>query len=42
MARIGLLYKIEELIQKKTPEERYRERQEQSGIVAFYKTVALG
>lgn len=28
--RIGLLYKIEELIRDKTPEERYQERQKQS------------
>lgn len=30
MSRIGILYKIEELIQDKTPEERYLERQKQS------------
>lgn len=30
MTRIGILYKIEELIKDKTPEERYKERQKQS------------
>lgn len=30
MTRIGVLYKIEELIRHKTPEERYEERQKQS------------
>ena len=30
MARIGILYKVEELIGNKTPEERYEERQKQS------------
>ena len=30
MSRIGILYKIEELIKDKTPEERYEERQKQS------------
>ena len=30
MTRIGVLYKIEELIRNKTPEERYEERQKQS------------
>lgn len=30
MSRIGIRYKIEELIQDKTPEERYLERQKQS------------
>lgn len=30
MARIGILYKVEELIRNKTPEERYEERQKQS------------
>ena len=30
MARIGILYKVEELIKNKTPEERYEERQKQS------------
>ena len=30
MERIGMLYKIEELIRNKTPEEKYTERQEQS------------
>lgn len=30
MARIGILYKVEELIRNKTPEERYKERQKQS------------
>lgn len=27
LARIGMLYKIEEMIRDKTPEERYEERQ---------------
>lgn len=30
MIRIGILYKVEELIRNKTPEERYEERQKQS------------
>lgn len=30
MTRIGILYKVEELIQDKSPEERYKERQKQS------------
>lgn len=30
MARIGMLYKIEEMISGKTPEERYEERQKQA------------
>lgn len=30
MARIGILYKAEELIKNKTPEERYEERQKQA------------
>ena len=30
MAWIGLLYKVEELIRNKTPEERYEKRQKQS------------
>jgi len=30
MARIGILYKVEELTRNKTPEERYEERQKQS------------
>ncbi|MDY4114291.1 MAG: IS66 family transposase [Blautia sp.] len=30
MARIGILYTVEELIRNKTPEERYEERQKQS------------
>ena len=30
MTRIGLLYKIEELIKEKSPQERYTERQKQS------------
>ena len=30
MARIGILYKIEELIQDKPAEERYQERQKQA------------
>lgn len=39
MSRIGILYKIEELIQDKTPEERYLERQKQSRLVvdAFFE-----
>lgn len=34
LTRIGILYKIEELIKDKNPEERYRERQKQSRPVA--------
>lgn len=34
MSRIGILYKIEELIQDKSPQERYQERQKQSRPVA--------
>jgi len=30
MTRIGILYKVEELIKDKAPEERYQERQKQS------------
>lgn len=30
MGRIGMLYKIEELIRDKSPEEKYIERQKQS------------
>ena len=30
MARIGMLYKIEEMIRDKSPEERYEERQKQA------------
>lgn len=30
MTRIGILYKVEELIKDKTPEERYQKRQKQS------------
>ena len=30
MTRIGILYKVEELIRNKTPEERHEERQKQS------------
>lgn len=30
MTRIGILYKVEQLIKDKTPEERYKERQKQS------------
>ena len=30
MSRIGILYKIEEMIHDKTPEEKYEERQKQS------------
>lgn len=30
LTRIGILYKVEELIRDKTPEERYKERQKQS------------
>ena len=33
MTRIGILYKVEELIRNKTPEERYEERQKQSRLV---------
>lgn len=34
LTRIGILYKVEELIRDKTPEERYKERQKQSRPVA--------
>ena len=34
MTRIGILYKVEEMIKDKTPEERYQERQKQSRPVA--------
>ena len=39
MSRIGLLYKIEEMIRNKTPEERYAERQKQSRplLEAFFE-----
>lgn len=39
MARIGMLYKIEEMIRDKTPEERYQERQKQSKplLEAFFE-----
>lgn len=39
MARIGMLYKIEELIRDKSPEERYQERQKQSKplLEAFFE-----
>ena len=39
MSRIGILYKIEEMIQDKTSEERYQERQKQSRPVvdAFFE-----
>lgn len=39
MSRIGILYKIEELIQDKSPQERYQERQKQSRPVvdAFFE-----
>ena len=30
MSRIGILYKIEEMLHDKTPEEKYEERQKQS------------
>ena len=34
LTRIGILYKVEELIKDKSPEERYKERQKQSRPVA--------
>ena len=39
MARIGMLYKIEEMIRDKTPEERYEERQKQAKplLEAFFE-----
>ena len=39
MARIGMLYKIEEMIRDKTPEERYTERQKQAKplLEAFFE-----
>ena len=39
MERIGMLYKIEELIRNKTPEEKYAERQKQSKplLAAFFE-----
>ena len=39
MARIGMLYKIEEMIRDKTPEERYEERQKQTKplLEAFFE-----
>ena len=39
MARIGRLYKIEEMIRDKTPEERYTERQKQAKplLEAFFE-----
>jgi transposase len=39
MARIGMLYKIEELIRDKSPEERYEERQKQAKplLEAFFE-----
>lgn len=39
MARIGMLYKIEEMIRDKTPDERYAERQKQSKplLEAFFE-----
>lgn len=39
MARTGMLYKIEEMIRDKTPEERYQERQKQSKplLEAFFE-----
>ena len=39
MARIGMLYKIEEMIRDKTPDERYEERQKQSKplLEAFFE-----
>lgn len=39
MVRIGMLYKIEELIRDKTPQERYEERQKQSKplLEAFFE-----
>lgn len=39
MERIGMLYKIEEMLHAKTPEERYKERQKQSKplLEAFFE-----
>ena len=39
MARIGMLYKIEEMIRDKSPEERYEERQKQAKplLEAFFE-----
>ena len=39
MARIGILYKIEEMIREKSPEERYEERQKQAKplLEAFFE-----
>ena len=39
MARIGMLYKIEEMIRGKSPEERYEERQKQAKplLEAFFE-----
>ncbi len=39
MARIGMLYKIEEMIRDKSPEERYKERQKQAKplLEAFFE-----
>lgn len=39
MTRIGMLYKIEEMIRNKSPEERYEERQKQSKplLEAFFE-----
>lgn len=39
MARIGMLYKIEEMIHDKSPEERYEERQKQAKplLEAFFE-----
>ena len=39
MARIGILYKIEEMIREKSPEERYEERQKQARplLEAFFE-----
>ena len=34
LTRIGILYKVEELVKDKSPEERYKERQKQSRPVA--------
>lgn len=38
MERIGMLYKIEELIRDKSPKERYKERQKQAKplLAAFF------
>ena len=39
MARIGMFYKIEEMIRDKSPEERYEERQKQAKplLEAFFE-----